>query len=203
MRTYWLNGNLKTDTVQDVLVGTQETSPNIAAGDMIEIAKETLKDHHLPSTDLIRTSSVTQKQDDFDGRSLYSPVTYEAATRRRSSSRSIKLTVTSARSVPDSFAAKENLPQSNFYSVVPNTDNVDFSRPDLTTCASALKSESFKPSAAEKSRDKNCNQHYREDSSPAAKSGHATCKSECGVRNGSPKKPFGRNYKTSRLCIIL
>lgn len=203
MRTYWLNDKLKKDTFQEVLVGKQEAPPNSAAGDMMEIPKETLKDHHLPSSELNRTSPGTSKQDDFDGRSLYSPVTYEAATRRRSSSRSIKLTLTSARSAPDSFPVKENLTQSNVYSIAPSTDSVDLPRPNLTTCPSALKCESLKPSSGEKSRDKNCNQHYREDMSHAAKSGHGICKSEYGIRNGSPRKPFGRNYKNSRLCIIL
>lgn len=203
MRTYWLNGKLKKGNVQEVLVGKQEASPDSATGDMAEIPKETLKDHYLPSSEFNRTSPATSKEDDFESRSLYSPVTYEAATRRRSSSRSIKLTVTSARSAPDSFPVKENLTQTNVYSFVPNTDSVDLPRPNLTTCSSALKCESLKPSVGEKSRDKNCNQHYREDMSHASKSSHGICKAEYGVRNGSPRKPFGRHYKNSRLCIIL
>ena len=202
MHTYWLNSQVKTEEIPDVLVGAQETSDECAAEARVEIHRETFKHQILPSSELQSASPTRPEKDNFDGRSLYSPVTYEAATRRRSSSRSIKFNITSAKNVPDSCSMKENSSQSNCSSAVPESHSVDFLQPNSAVCSLSLKGETVKSKSMEKNRDKKCQDH-REDLIQTAKMGQNFLKSEFGYRNGSPKKPFGRNYKSSRLCTML
>lgn len=205
MHTYWLNGKLKPDQIQEILFKKKDAPAATVTRSLVEIYDGTPGYTPFSLREYLRNSKSASVEDKLESRSFYFPVTYEAATRRRSSSRSIKLPSTVDLGEDDK---NEINPLSNILAAsTPESSNP--SQPSVTViCCPKPQDLTFRSTHSKKPPVNNkgnnsSQQHISEESCEEAKTGQQLLKPEAGIRNGSPKKHTSKHYKNSRLCTML